>query len=317
MNERPNEPGKKQSNVEPQYAAGSGGGRRRQGVGEAFFMSVLDGLQTFLASRNLELVVHLCGSDQDPEIHLRRVVERRLVDGIILSQTQRLDSRIAYLNVRKLPFIAFGRSQEPGKYSWLDLDFEGVAEQAIGHLFELGHRRISVVSAANDINFGYVFIEACRKSLAQRGLTLPEEYIHRDALTEAGGYRAAENILALKNRPTAVVLVESTMAIGLYHKFFDQFMRIKPRRHHNAFNLAVLIKFDFTFRQIKFQRLTRIAPAFQHGVCSPQRLQDGFKQWRGLGISHAINCALRGLIAQFCRRTDDRAVKAVANFLAI
>lgn len=41
MNERPNEPGKNQSNVEPQYAADSGGGRRRQGVGEAFFMSLI------------------------------------------------------------------------------------------------------------------------------------------------------------------------------------------------------------------------------------------------------------------------------------
>lgn len=195
--------------------------RERAYRGEAFFMSVLDGLQTYLASQNLELVVHLCGSDQDPELHLRRVVERRLVDGIILSQTQRSDGRIAYLNQRKLPFIAFGRSHEPGKYTWLDLDFEGVAEQSISHLYELGHRRISIVSAASDINFGYVFTEACRKSLAQRGLTLPEEYIYRDSLTEAGGYRAAENILGLKNRPTAVVLVESTMAIGLYHKFHD------------------------------------------------------------------------------------------------
>ena len=195
--------------------------RERAYRGEAFFMSVLDGLQTFLASRGLELVVHLCGSDQDPEVHLRRIVERRLVDGIILSQTQRIDGRISYLNGKKLPFIAFGRSQEPGKYSWLDLDFEGVAEQAIDHLVSLGHHRIAVASAADDINFGHVYVEACRASLAQRGISLPDEYILREALTEAGGYAVGERILALEHRPTAIVLVESTMALGLYHKFHD------------------------------------------------------------------------------------------------
>lgn len=195
--------------------------RERAYRGEAFFMSVLDGLQTFLAGRGLELVVHLCGSDQDPEIHLRRVVERRLVDGIILSQTQRKDGRISYLNGRNLPFIAFGRSQEPGKYSWLDLDFESVAEQAINHLVALGHRRIAVASAADDINFGHIYVEACKSSLLRRGIILPEEYILRESLTEAGGYMVGERILALHPRPTAVVLVESTMALGLYHKFHD------------------------------------------------------------------------------------------------
>ena len=43
MTDRPTEPGKTPSNTEPQYAAGAGGGggRGRQGVGEAFFMSLI------------------------------------------------------------------------------------------------------------------------------------------------------------------------------------------------------------------------------------------------------------------------------------
>lgn len=195
--------------------------RERAYRGEAFFMSVLDGLQTFLAARNLELVVHLCGSDQDPEMHLRRVVERRLVDGLILSQTQRKDGRIAYLNSRKIPFVAFGRSEEPGRYSWLDLDFEGVAENAIDHLVSLGHRRIAIATAADNINFGHVFAGACLTALSRRNIITPEEFVLRQALTEAGGYRLGESVLALSTRPTAIVLVESTMAIGLYHKLHD------------------------------------------------------------------------------------------------
>ena len=42
MNDRPTEPGNNQPTVEPQYAASAGGGGRgRQGVGEAFFMSLI------------------------------------------------------------------------------------------------------------------------------------------------------------------------------------------------------------------------------------------------------------------------------------
>ena len=41
MNDRPTEPGKTPPGTEPQYAAGTGGGRGRQGVGEAFFMSLI------------------------------------------------------------------------------------------------------------------------------------------------------------------------------------------------------------------------------------------------------------------------------------
>ena len=41
MNDRPTEPDKTQPGVEPQYAASAGGGRGRQGVPEAFFMSLI------------------------------------------------------------------------------------------------------------------------------------------------------------------------------------------------------------------------------------------------------------------------------------
>ena len=41
MNDRPNENGQNLSNSETQYASTTGGGRGRQGVGEAFFMSLI------------------------------------------------------------------------------------------------------------------------------------------------------------------------------------------------------------------------------------------------------------------------------------
>ena len=202
--------------------------RERETRGEAFFMSIFDGMQSYLSSRGLDFVVHFCASDEDPVAYLRRIAERRLVDGIVISQMYRTDKRIDYLVQRKMPFIAFGRSESSKTFSWMDLDFEGVAEKAINHLCLLGHRRIAIATASNDINYGYLFVDACRSSLAKRGIDLPDELVLQEPLTESGGYRVGERLLAMEHKPTAVVLVDNTMAIGLYHIFQDA--KIVPGR---------------------------------------------------------------------------------------
>jgi DNA-binding LacI/PurR family transcriptional regulator len=195
--------------------------RERAAKGEAFFMAVFDGLQSYLAGRNLDLVVHLCSADQDPYAYVRRVVERRLADGIIISDTQRVDPRIDYLMKRKIPFVAFGRSDSGGDHPWLDLDFEGVAEQAVDLLVTKGHRRIAVATADNEINYGYLFVDACRASLTRRGIALGDELVLREPLSETGGLRVGERLLGLAERPTAILLVDNKMATGLYHRFYE------------------------------------------------------------------------------------------------
>lgn len=192
--------------------------RSRAVRGEAFFMTVFDGVQSVLAKENLDLVIYYCGDEQSPETYVQRIVERGLVDGLIISQTTRIDHRIDYLMQQHLPFIAFGRSQSGGDHSWIDLDFEGVAEESIELLTRLGHRRIAVATTAGDVNYGFVYAEACRAALNRRGLELDDELIIREAISEAGGYRVGERLLALKERPTAVVAVENSLAIGLYTK---------------------------------------------------------------------------------------------------
>ena len=195
--------------------------RERAEKGEAFFMAVFDGLQSHLATRGFDLVVLLSSADQDPNAYLRRVVERRLADAVIISDTQRVDPRIDYLMKRKVPFVAFGRSESGGDHPWLDLDFEGVAEQSIDRLTQAGHKHIAIATASNEVNYGYLFVDACRAALKKRGIKLTDDLVLREPLSEAGGFRLGERLLAMTDRPTAVLLVDNKMATGLYHRFHD------------------------------------------------------------------------------------------------
>jgi DNA-binding LacI/PurR family transcriptional regulator len=198
------------------------------GQGDTFFMSVFDGVQAVFARHKLDLVALLCASNEDPHDYLRRMVARGFADGIIISAIRRHDPRIEFLAERNIPFVALGRSLTDVGQAWLDLDFEGIAEASIERLIARGHRRIAVTRPHDDINLGYVFVDRCREVMARHGLMLDDSLIFPSTPNESGGYQIARDIVASRNRPTAVVLVNETITLGLYRGLEDA--GVKPGR---------------------------------------------------------------------------------------
>ncbi len=186
------------------------------GQGDTFFMSVFDGVQTVFARHHLDLVALLCSSQEDPDDYLRRVVARGFADGLILSATQRHDPRLEFLAKRKIPFATLGRSLTDVGQPWLDLDFEGMAQTSIDRLVAKGHRRIAVTRPHDDTNLGYLFVDQAAGALAAHGLSMDPDLVFRSTPNEAGGYQIARDLLSKQDRPTAIVLVNETNAIGFY-----------------------------------------------------------------------------------------------------
>ena len=65
---------------------------------------------------------------------------------------------------------------------------------------------------------GYVFRDAYRIAMADRGLPLDPGLEIPIDLSEEGGAVLADRLVAIEPRPTAVVLINELMAIGLYHR---------------------------------------------------------------------------------------------------
>ncbi len=193
--------------------------------GDTFFLSVFDGVQTVLARHQLDLVALLCGSEEDPHDYLQRVVGRGFVDGVIISATQRHDPRIDLLADRHIPFIALGRSLTDRGHAWYDLDFEGLAETAVNRLVKRGHRRIAVASHADEVNLGYVLIDSYRAALAARGLPFDPDLVFRATPDQAGGYGIAQRLLATSDRPTAILLANEVMSVGVYRGLIEAGVR--------------------------------------------------------------------------------------------
>jgi DNA-binding LacI/PurR family transcriptional regulator len=182
--------------------------------GEPFFVPFMKGLQAGFAARGLELiaVIDQPGGDQE---RLRRIVEARWADAVILAWTRRVDPRIEYLTEVGYPFATLGRSRSGGNsYPSLDLNFVGAGEKAVQRLAGLGHSRIALISPPTDLNFAHLFHQGYRRGLKRNGLALDARLIATGEVSEAGGHTATREILARGGAPSAILYNNDAMALG-------------------------------------------------------------------------------------------------------
>lgn len=193
--------------------------------GDNFFMGVFDGLQSVLTPLGLDLLVLPCPSKQHRFAFLDRLVAKRLVDGMILSGTEKEDPRIDLLQSARLPFATLGRSITKTPFSWVDLDFESVAESAVDRLVAHGHRRIAVTVPFGDLNFGIIFRDAYRKALERHGIAYDPGLVFQSGFGEEDGYFLVDAMLDNPEPVTAIVLIFEAAAIGMYRRLEERGLR--------------------------------------------------------------------------------------------
>jgi LacI family transcriptional regulator len=145
----------------------------------------------------------------------RRLVERQRVDGLLFGRTRKQDERIAYLLSRDVPFVAFGRSETPGDFAYVDIDHTVVGRDGCARFVRLGHRRIAFVNAPGYLMFSKHQREGYKAALRSASIRFDPQLLVEEDLTEEAGARAARKLLELKDPPTAIVCGHDTVALGV------------------------------------------------------------------------------------------------------
>jgi DNA-binding LacI/PurR family transcriptional regulator len=73
------------------------------------------------------------------------------VDGVILMEIFQQDWRVDLLRENGLPFLMIGRCADCRDLSFVELDIEASVQIAFRHLFELGHRKIGLITFAQHL----------------------------------------------------------------------------------------------------------------------------------------------------------------------
>jgi DNA-binding LacI/PurR family transcriptional regulator len=182
------------------------------------------------ARHSYHLLTFPCPQRQDEVTVYREMVESQRVDGFILPNTNWDDQRIRYLLDVEFPFVAFGRSNPDWGFPWVDVDGADGVQQAMAHLFELGHRRITCLAWSEIHTPGYYRLQGYYNAMKHAGLTVEPGWVIRSENDYYEAYRLAQSWLNAPSdeRPTAIVALSDLMAIGVMNAAADAGLEVGP-----------------------------------------------------------------------------------------
>ncbi len=104
-------------------------------------------------------------------------------------------------------------------------NFRG-SRDMVRHLASLGHKRIAIIKGAADNYDAAERLRGYRAALREAGLVVDREMEREGGFTEAGGYTAAQELLGLPQRPTAIFAANDSMAIGALSALRESGVRV-------------------------------------------------------------------------------------------
>ena len=141
---------------------------------------------------------------------LRRKVDALVVVAIPLTGRER--ARLEQLDV---PTVMVG-GDDDGSNTWIGIDDEAAAEQAVGHLIRLGHRDIAMIQATAVDGQTWATDQARIRGFHRRitAVALPEPQVVTVEWGSDGGALGMEMLLSNDQWPTAVFCHSDQIAIG-------------------------------------------------------------------------------------------------------
>jgi LacI family transcriptional regulator len=169
------------------------------------------------ALREAGLLMVLMNSQGDPALEAREIaaLRQQQVEGILYASMyhRRLDPPES---LRGVPTVLLDAESRDPAVSWVVPDEVAGARAAIDELVTHGHRRIGFVNNEEDIPAARLRLRGYRAALKRAGIGADPALVRIASPTVEGGYGAARELLARRDRPTALFYFRDVMAIGAY-----------------------------------------------------------------------------------------------------
>lgn len=186
--------------------------------------TIYEGVEQGSADNGYQTVVASSRDNRDVQRDRVDTLLGTRVDGLILGDARSDAALVPELVERGIKVVLTSR-RLPGVLSVTCDDPLG-GRLAAEHLLELGHERIGVIAGEPYASTGVERTEGFLAACTEAGVDVPDGYVLHSRFDVHGGREAAEKLLALTPRPTALFAVNDFSAIGAMGAVRDAGLRV-------------------------------------------------------------------------------------------
>ncbi|WP_329605141.1 LacI family DNA-binding transcriptional regulator [Undibacterium hunanense] len=180
-----------------------------------YLSEFLVGLLNQASPNNIQLVVEKCEADEHDVEQAQRLIANG-VDGIILPPPLCDSARLIDLIAASgTPAVTVACGQPDPRMGSISIDDFQAAYAMASHLISLGHHRIGFIIGHPNQSASARRLEGFKAAIAEKHADSAPELIAQGMFTYRSGLDAAEALLGLDERPTAIFASNDDMAAGV------------------------------------------------------------------------------------------------------
>lgn len=197
-------------------------------IADPFFAEFIDELSKQAHVLGYQVLLGHAHGDAQEGLAVTELFSDQHCDGILVLGDLRDDEAALQEMLRDHPaVVALCRGSARAAIPTINTNNSQGMRLVLDHLVGLGHRRLAFLDGGwlGDIRERR---ETFAAILADYNLELPDAWVQAEVNNSEGGYRAMQAVLALPERPTAVIASDDLMAIGALRAVTDAGLQV-PR----------------------------------------------------------------------------------------
>ncbi|MGI9475877.1 MAG: LacI family DNA-binding transcriptional regulator [Hyphomicrobiaceae bacterium] len=181
----------------------------------AIFARGLQALQETLAEAGVTLLIATTGYDPERERQQIQTLLGRGVDGVLLIGLSRPEKTYALLDRHDVPVVIAWSYKTNSDHLCVGFDNRAAASAMANCVLDHGHERIAMIAGVSKGNDRAAErIKGVRLALRRQGRKLPPDHLIESPYTLEDAAAAMAELLALPQRPTAVICGNDVLAAG-------------------------------------------------------------------------------------------------------
>jgi len=187
-----------------------------------FFSEFLRSFEGILVAKRQDMLMALTdhrASRMQDTIHRMLV---RQVDGVALLASEIETEPIETLIHNRVPLVTMDRRLVGQGLSDVTVNYATGLNQAVEHLKHLRHQKIGYIGGSSGLSISDHRLQAFVKAVERVGLKVDPKFLVTGNYRISGGEAAMAELLARKDRPTAIITANDLTAMGALHALHKQ-----------------------------------------------------------------------------------------------